>query len=148
MRIHADKNFNVVAVPRKFRAAHMKAKHFLFSERDFSQLSRKKIFPKYMKQYEILKIEKELKRRGDLMSEEEIQELRREKQSLASMIPKHGELFKMFKQYYMNDDREVAFDILELVESHYLPRVSSDQEQIKELKQQNLRLVKEITAFQ
>ena len=80
MRIHKDQNFNVVAISKEFRATHMRAKHLLFSEREFSQLSRKKIFPKYMKQYEILKIEKELKRRGDLMSEEEIQELRQEKQ--------------------------------------------------------------------
>ena len=56
LRIHAGKNFDVIPVTQEFRAAHMKAKQFLFSQQDVTQLSRKKIFPKYMKEYELLKI--------------------------------------------------------------------------------------------
>lgn len=67
MQFHHSKNFNIVCKEPEFRSAHMKTKQFLFSQQDMSELSRKKIFPQYMKEYQLLKIEKELRRRGDRM---------------------------------------------------------------------------------
>ena len=44
----------------------MKAKNFLFSQRDTSQLSRDKIFPNYIKELGLIKIDKELRKRDQL----------------------------------------------------------------------------------
>ena len=54
---------------REFRANHMKVKKFLFTRSDSEQmqeLSRAKMFPLYLKELEIRKIDKNLAKRDSL----------------------------------------------------------------------------------
>ena len=54
----------------------------------------------------------------------------------------------MFKRYVMKQERDIAYDVLELVEAHYLPRVKDDQMQITEIKLQNEKINKAIVALE
>ena len=108
----------------------MKVKTLLLAQTDMAQLSRKAIFPYYMKKHSLNKIETEMRRR-DQLAKARIDALNREKERLLNQNPQHGALFNHYMKALERNDFEVEQDILELVEAHYIPRVTIDRESAK-----------------
>ena len=121
--------YQVLTMDKDFRENHMKIKNFLFnhsSPERLKDLSRAQIFPLYVKALELRKIEKQLVKR-DKLERTAQDELIRKKDKLNSEEATHGELFRTYFRAFMNGKIDHVFDILQLVESHYLPRIEEDK---------------------
>ena len=59
-RLSKGKEYAVQTKDKAFRKAHMEVKNFLFSQEDYAELSRKKIFPIYTRELRMKQINKEL----------------------------------------------------------------------------------------
>ena len=103
----------------------MEAKNFLFSQTNMAQLSRERIFPTYIKELGLIRIDKELRKR-DQLSNARSEQLTREKEMLKARVIMHSPLFKMFMTAFEERKHEVISDLFELIEAHYMPRVAED----------------------
>lgn len=97
-------------------------------------LSRSKIFPMYIKEYKMIKIDKELRNRDQLARARQ-EQLSKEKEKLKRQNPQHGTLFKLYFSLMEKNQMTMVADILELVEAHYSPRVQEDYDKILKQKQ-------------
>ena len=87
----------------------------------------------YILELEKMKIDQELGIR-DQLAGARISQLEREKERLKLARPAHGMLFDIFRNLYLSEELESVDDFLELIEASYLPRLSNDYAQIKDLK--------------
>ena len=101
--------------------------HDVENDAHMAELSRKKVFPGYVNKLAIQKVDKLMRNRGSLINEK-VEELQRQKNELQKTVVKHSPLFKNYLEASLNGDHSIVKDLLELVESHYMPRVSSEQE--------------------
>ena len=95
---------------QEFRSTHMNVKNGLWTQNE-SQLSRDKIFPLYMKELRIVKIDKELQNR-DQLADVRREELTRERNLIKDMDCTHGQLFGSFKTAVLEGKQEIITDIL------------------------------------
>ena len=110
----------------EFRKAHMEVKNFLFTQTDMKELSRGKTFPIYTRELNLLKIDRELRKGRDKMSEMSFNQLTQDKSRLKQMKPVHGILFQNYLSALVSGKQEMVSDVLDLVEANYLPRVNDD----------------------
>ena len=135
--------YQVLTMDKDFRENHMKIKNFLFnhsSPERLKDLSRAQIFPLYVKALELRKIDKQLVKR-DKLARTAQDELIRKKDKLNSEEATHGELFRTYFRAFLNGKIDHVSDILQLVESHYLPRIEEDK-QIENALVDQLRKIK------
>ena len=78
----------------------MRCKNFLFGQINMTELSRSKIFPKYIKELKMIKIDKELRKRDELAKSRQGQ-LAKDKEKLKRQNPQHTFLFKLYLSLVM-----------------------------------------------
>ena len=106
----------------------MKVKNFLFnrtSTEQLEELSRASMFPLYRKELNIRRIDKQLAKR-DYLARTVQDALTRKKEKLTRKQVNHGFLFKTYLKALLKGKIENVSDMQELVESHYLPRITFD----------------------